>query len=111
MTIRLEGGYEKIEFWRQVQSVGDDILRNYGFSDWTVTLRPKTAAEIETGTDEPGEDDAVVRIDATAQQLMIAGLNEGDFNSPQEVIEIPIVNWIGDAMGDWYDEDEQGGEG
>ena len=76
-----------------------------------MTLRPKTAADVESRTGDLDEDDAVVRIDPTARQLIIAGLNEGDFDSPQEVAEIPIVNSIGDSMGDWYNESEQGGEG
>ena len=76
-----------------------------------MTLRPKTAADVENRTGDLDQDDTVVRIEPTARQLIIAGLNEGDFDSHQEVVEIPIVNPIGDSMRDWYNESEQGGEG
>ena len=43
MGIQLEGGYETNDFWREVRAVGDQILNEYGYDEWTVTLRPCTS--------------------------------------------------------------------
>ncbi len=111
MGIRLEGGYETNDFWREVQSVGDQILKRYGYDEWTVTLRPKRVSNVERANDDLDDDDASISIDPTTRQLTIWGLNEGDFDSPEEVVDRHIVDLISDAMGEAYDEDDEGGEG
>ena len=111
MGIRLEGGYETNDFWRQVRSVGEQILKEYGYDEWTVTLRPKRESKVEKGNDDLDDDDASISIDPTTRQLTIFCFNEADFDSPEEVIDRHIVNLISDAMGEAYDEDEEGGEG
>ena len=111
MGIRLEGGYETNDFWREVRSVGDQILKGYGYDEWTVTLRPKRASIVQRGSDDLDDDDASISIDPTTRQLTIWGFNEGDFDSPEEVVDRHIVDLIRDAMGEAYDEDEEGGEG
>ena len=111
MGIGLEGGYETNDFWRQVRSVGDQILKGYGYDEWTVTLRPKRASKVERDNDDLDDDDASIGIDPTTRQLTISGFNEGDFDSPEEVVDRHIVYLIRDAMGEAYDEGEEGGEG
>ncbi len=111
MVIQLEGGYETNDFWREVQSVGDQILKRYGYDEWTVTLRRKRASNGERGSDDLDDDDSSISIDPTTRQLTISGLDEGDFDSPEEVVDRQIVDLIRDAMGEAYDEDEEGGEG
>jgi len=110
MGIRLEGGYETNDFWRQVRSVGDQILKKYGYDEWKVTLQPKRVSNVKGGNDDL-DDDASISIDPTTRQLTISGFNDGDFDSPEEVVDRHIVNLISDAMGEAYDEDEEGGEG
>ncbi len=111
MGIRLEGGYETNDFWREVRSVGDQILKGYGYDEWTVTLRPKRALNVERGNDDLDDDDAAISIDPTTRQLTIFGFSESDFDSPEEVVDRHIVGLISDAMGEAYDEDDEGGEG
>ena len=111
MGIRLEGSYETNDFWRKVRSVGDQILKGYGYVEWTVTLGPKRASNVEGSDDDLDDDDLSINIDPTTRQLTIWGSNEGDFDSPKEVVDRQIVDLIRDAMGEAYDEDEEGGEG
>ena len=111
MGIRLEGGYETNDFWREVRSVGDPILKGYGYDEWTVTLRPKQPSNVERGNDDLDDDDPSISIDATTRQLTISGFNEGDFDSPVAVVDPYIAELISDAMGEVYDEDDEGGEG
>ena len=111
MGIQLERGYETNDFWCEVRSVGDQILEGYGYDEWTVTLRPKSASIVEVGNDDLDDDGASINIDTTTRQLTISGLNEGDFESPKEVVDRHIVDLISDAMGEVYDEDDEGGEG
>ena len=111
MGIRLEGSYETNDFWREVRSVGDQILKRYGYDEWTVTLRPKRASNVGRGSDDPDDDGASISIYPTTRQLTISGFNESDFDSPEEVVDRHIVGLISDAMGEAYDEDDEGGEG
>ena len=111
MSIQLEGGYETNDFWREVRSVGDQILKEYGYDEWTVTFRPKRAANVEKGNDDFDDDDASISINTTTRQLTIFGLNESDFDSPEQLVDRHIVDLISDAMGEAYDKDEEGGEG
>ena len=111
MGIRLEGGYETNDFWREVRSVGEQILEGYGYDEWTVTLQPKRASNVERGNDDLDDDDPSISIDPPTRQLTISGFNESDFDSPEEVVDRHIADLIRDAMGEAYDEDEAGGEG
>ena len=109
MSILLEGGYETNDFWREVRSVGDQILDGYGFDEWTVTLRPKGSTNVQTANADLDDDGASISVDPTTRQLTISGYNESDFDSPEVVVDRHIVDLIRDAMGDAYDEDEEGG--
>ena len=106
MTIRLEGGYETNDFWREVQRVGNDILKDWGFSDWTVTLRPKTAADVESCSDDIAEEGAArVLTNANTKELIIAGFQEDDFESEEEVVERHICELISNVYDDFTDDD------
>ena len=47
MAIRLQGGYETSDFWREVRDIGNSKLAELGLSDWSVTVRPATASDAE----------------------------------------------------------------
>ncbi len=51
--IRLKGGFEQDEYWKEVRETGDDRLKESGFDDWVVTLRPlkeTSAVNMSTAT-------------------------------------------------------------
>ena len=56
MSVRLQGGYETCEHWRVVRDLGNGQLSECGFSEWTVTIRPKTASDIELHRDDADKD-------------------------------------------------------
>ena len=111
MGIQLEDGYATNDFWCEVRSIGDKILKEHGYDEWTVILRPKKVSSGDRGNDDLDDDDASISIDPTTRQLTIFGFNESDFDSPDEVVDRHIVDLISDSMGEAYDEDEEGGEG
>ena len=53
--IRLEGGLELDEYWREVRKTGDERLQEFGFEDWVVTLRALTIPD--TGRAEAHEEE------------------------------------------------------
>jgi|SRR5882724_8025792 len=51
MLIRLGGGFESSPFWQRVcQLLKPEIEK----SEWSLTLRPRTAGDVGEGTDDPG---------------------------------------------------------
>ncbi len=59
MIIRLQGGLETSYFW---QAVGTAASEQVGTSkDFTVTIRPRTGADIEDMTDTPEDDEWTIR--------------------------------------------------
>ncbi len=111
--IRLEGGLQLDEFWREVRQTGDERLQESGFEDWVVTLRALTLPE--TGRAEAHEEEPAVTVSATAKTLDIAVGKQPDL-PPESYVQTSIIDVIDqaiDARGDGDSEDwlrDEGGE-
>ena len=68
--IRLQGGLELDEYWREVRKTGDERLQEFGLEDWVVTLRALTLPE--TGRAEAHEAEPAVTVSAVTKTLDIA---------------------------------------
>ncbi len=111
--IRLNGAFELDEYWREVRQTGDDRLREFGFDDWVVTLRPLTVAESQRAGAH--EEASAVNISAATKMLEIAVREQPDL-PPQSFAQTNIIDVIDqaiDARGDDDPEDrlqDDGGE-
>ena len=94
--IRLQGGFEHDEYWRQVQETGDDRLQESGFDGWVVTLRPLPAAD-STGT-ESHQQELAVNISVAGRLLDIAA-DEQPALPPQSFVQTSIIDIIDQAIG------------
>ena len=68
--IRLEGGFELDECWREVRQTGNDRLEEFGFDNWVMTLRSLTVPDPERV--EAHEEESVVNISAVTKTIDIA---------------------------------------
>ena len=110
--IRLEGGFELTEYWIEVQQTGDDRLKESGFNDWVVTLRPLTATDSE-GTEAQAAETAV-NISVADKTLDIAVAGQPEL-PPDSFVQTSIIDAIEvtGAGGDDAAEDllrDEGGE-
>ncbi len=111
--IRLDGGFERDEYWRQVREAGNDRLKEFGLDDWVVTLRPLTATDSEGA--EADEEELAVNISADTKMLDIAVDEQPDL-PPQSFVQTSIIDMIDQAIearGDGESEDwlrDLGGE-
>ena len=111
--IKLEGGFELDEYWREVRRTGNDRLEEFGFDDWVVTLRPLTVAESQSAGAH--EEEEALNISAATKTLDIAVGEQPDL-PPQSFVQTSIIDVIDqaiDARGDDDFEDlprDEGGE-
>ncbi len=106
--IRLEGGFDVETYWREVRETGDDRLKDFGFDDWVVTLRPLAVAGSEKA-------DSAVNISAATKMLDIAVERQPDL-PPESFVQTSIIDVIDQAVGARGDDDaeellrDEGGE-
>ncbi len=106
--IRLEGGFDVETYWREVRETGDDRLKDFGFDDWVVTLRPLAVAGSEKA-------DSAVNISAATKMLDIAVERQPDL-PPESFVQTSIIDAIDQAIGARGDDDaeellrDEGGE-
>ncbi len=111
--IRLEGGFELDEYWREVRQTGNDRLKEFGFEEWVVTLRPMTAADSENAGAH--EEQAAVKLDAATRMLEIAVHEQSDL-PPESFVQTGIIDAIEQATHTPRDDDiedllsDEGGE-
>ena len=111
--IRLEGGLELDEYWREVHKTGDERIQESGFEDWVVTLRAMTLPD--SGRAEAHEDEPAVTVSAATKTLDMAVGKQPDM-PPQSFVQASIIDVIDqaiDARGDGDTEDwlrDEGGE-
>jgi len=92
--IRLEGGFELDEYWREVRQTGNDRLKEFGFEEWVVTLRPMTATDSESAGAH--EEQAAVKLDAATRMLEIAVHERSDL-PPESFVQTGIIDAIEQA--------------
>ena len=93
MSIRLQGGYEVIDFWRKVRDIGNYKLEEFGLSDWTVTLRPATASDAEHA--EQGDETAFSRWDRERHEVEMSFIENGAMiGTAEEVALTQIVDLV-----------------
>ncbi len=102
--IRLEGGFELDEYWREVREAGNDRLKEFGFDDWVVTLRPLTVADSERT--EADEEESAVNISADTKTLDIAVDEQPDL-PPQSFVQTSIIDIIDQAIEARGDDDSE----
>ncbi len=98
--IRLQGGFEVDEYWTEVRQTGNDRLKEFGYEDWVVTLRPLTLTDSERSGSH-GEEWAV-DVSAAAKTLDIAVIERPEL-PPQSFVQTTIIDVIDqstDARGD-----------
>ena len=111
--IRLQGGLELDEYWREVRQTGDERLQEFGFEDWVVTLRALTLSDSVRA--EAHEEEPAVTVSAATKTLDIAVGKQPDL-PPQSFVQTRIIDVIDqaiDARGDGDSEDrlrDEGGE-
>ena len=88
--IRLEGGFDVETYWREVRETGDDRLKDFGFDDWVVTLRPLAVAGSEKA-------DSAVNISAATKTLDIAVVEQPEL-PPQSFVQTKIIDVIDQAI-------------
>ena len=109
--IRLQGGLEHDEYWREVRQTGDERLQEFGFEDWVVTLRALTlpdSAGVQAHEEEPA-----VTVSAARKTLDIAVGKQPDL-PPQSFVQTSIIDAIDqaiDARGDGDSDDQLRDEG
>ena len=111
--IRLEGGFELDEYWREVRQTGNDRLKEFGFDEWVVTLRPLTGTESERA--EVHEEESAVNISAATKMLDIAVREQPDL-PPGSFVQTSVIDAIDQAIEARGDDDaedwlrDEGGE-
>ena len=111
--IRLEGGLELDEYWKDVRKTGDERLQEFGFEGWVVTLR--ALPRPETGRAEAHEEEPAVTVSAATKTLDIAVGKQPDL-PPESFVQTSIIDVIDQAiaaLGDGDSEDwlrDEGGE-
>ncbi len=111
--IKLEGGFELDEYWREVRQTGNDRLKDSDFDDWEVILRPLTASDSKGAG--ALEEEPTVNISAATKTLDIAVVEQPEL-PPQSFVQTKIIDVIGQAIdtpgehdfGDWLR--DEGGE-
>ena len=102
--IRLEGGLELKEYWKEVRQTGNDRLEVFGFDNWVVTLRPLTSPDPER-VDAP-EEESVVNISTATKTIGIA-VNEQPDLPPQSFVQTNIIDVIDQATDMRHDDDSE----
>ena len=111
--IRLEGGFELDEYWREVRQVGNERLDEFGFNDWVVTLRPLTGAD--SARAGAAKEASAANLSAATKTLDIA-LGEPPDLPAQSFVQTSIIDVIQQATaargGDNLEESlrDEGGE-
>ena len=109
--IRLEGGFELDGYWKEVRETGDDRLKEFGFDDWVVRLRPLIVAGSERA--EAHEADSAVNISAASKILDIEVEMQPDL-PPESFVQTSIIDAIDQAIGAHGDDEnwfrDEGGE-
>ncbi|MHC4446676.1 MAG: hypothetical protein ACYSXF_02560 [Planctomycetota bacterium] len=108
--ITLEGRFELDEYWKEVQQLGNDRLKDFGFDDWVVTVRPLTAAERAAG-----EAESVINISGATKTLDIVVDEQPELPAESFVQTgiIDVIDQVISALGDDDAEDwlrDEGGE-
>ena len=108
--IRLEGGFEIDEYWREVRQTGNDRLEEFGFNDWVVTLRPMAVPHSDIVADLE-----LFAINAATKTIDIEVENQPDL-PPESFVQTKIIDVIDLATDARSDEDfvdrlrDKGGE-
>ncbi len=111
--IRLQGGFELDDYWREVRQVGNERLDEFGFNDWVVTLRPLTGAD--SARAGAAEEASAANLSAATKTLDIA-LGEPPDLPSQSFVQTSIIDVIQQATaargGDNLEESlrDEGGE-
>jgi hypothetical protein len=109
MSTSLGGGLESSSWWREVREQSDVALRDGGYEEWTVDIRPMSPGDAEsidaTGADE---EDVGVTVDVGAMRLLL--LIPADFDSTaedlHEFVEMSVMEPIDEAVGADRDDDD-----
>ena len=86
--IRLEGGFERDQYWQEVRRTGDDRLKESGFEDWVVTVRPRAGAQ---------EEEVAVKMSVATRMLDIAIRGQPEL-PPESFVQTNIIDVIDQAI-------------
>ena len=92
--IRLQGGFEVDEYWTEVRQTGNDRLKEFGYEEWVVTLRPLTLTESERAGSH--EEEWAVNVSAASKTLDIAVIEWPEL-PPQSFVQTTIIDVIDQA--------------
>ena len=92
--IRLDGGFELDEYWREVLQTGNDRLEELGLDDWVVTLRPLPMADSERAE---ADQESAVNLTADKKMLDIAVEAQPEL-PPQSFVQSCIIDMIEQAI-------------
>ncbi len=110
--ITLEGRFELDEYWTEVRQTGNDRLKDFGFDDWVVIVRPLTATDSQSGAHEA---ESVVNISGATKTLDIVVDEQPELPAESFVQTsiIDVIDQVINALGDDDAEDwlrDEGGE-
>ena len=111
--ITLEGRFELDEYWGEVRQTGNDRLKDLGFDDWVVTLRPMTVAESQRGGAHEAESAVTLSGATKALDIVVEEKPELPAESFVQTSIIDVIEQAIGALGDDEAEDwlrDEGGE-
>ncbi len=111
--ITLEGRFELDEYWREVRQTGNDRLKDLGFDDWVVTLRPMTVAESQRGGAHEAESAVTISGATKTLEIVVDAQPELPAESFVQTSIIDVIDQVINALGDDDAEDwlrDEGGE-
>ena len=100
--IRLDGGFELDEYWREVRQTGNDRLEEFGFNDWVVTLRPLAVPDfdiVEARDEEPIANPATKTIDIAVEKQPEL--------PPESFVQTSIIDVIEQATHAQHEDDDE----
>jgi len=110
MNTNLSGGLETSPWWREVRERADTALRQAGYDDWSVEIRPMTDADAEQ-IDSSGADDDDVGATIDLGELRLSLLIPANFDpateDADEFVEFSIVELIDRTADDDSDDDDE----
>ncbi len=101
--ITLEGRFELDEYWTEVRQTGNDRLKDLGFDDWVVTLRPQAAGDSK-GTAHEAE--SVINISGDTKALDIV-VEEKPELPAESFVQTSIIDVIEQAIGALGDDEAE----
>ncbi len=109
--IRLEGRFELDEYWKYIRQMGNDRLKDLGFNDWVVTVRPLAAGDSK---DTAHDAESVINISGNKKtlDLVVEEKPELPADSFVQTSIIDVIEQATHALGDDDDDwvRDEGGE-